>query len=94
MRACACRRACVLVCVVRLLCGGSLSRLYAGSGRVFVYMYCGVCGYTLHLLCLQDANEEAPEFDVPNTDYKLRVMDNKSDRKVGGNEHVYTTVRP
>ncbi|KAK2176702.1 hypothetical protein NP493_644g02033 [Ridgeia piscesae] len=28
-----------------------------------------------------DPNEEAPEFDVPGTEYKLRVMDNMADRE-------------
>jgi len=41
---------------------------------------------------LQDPNEEAPEFDVPGTEYKLRVMDNMADREVRTHCHwtMYT----
>ncbi len=35
-----------------------------------------------------DPNERAPEFEVPNTPYKLRAMDNMTDREVGDRSKV------
>lgn len=41
-------------------------------------------GVLMSEVWLQDPNEEAPQFDVPNTEHKLRVMDTMSDREVHG----------